>query len=553
MALSTVNAVVVGSGAGGGVMACQLAEAGMSVVLLERGRWHSVYEERKDDLVNQRSFLLGVAYGPDEQKNPRVFVDLDGREHLVRPNDHRYSPNAGCVGGGTFSYGAQAWRFMPQDFRMRSLYGSVEGSTLEDWPITYDELEPWYEKAEYEIGVSGDVSGDPFKGPRRRPLPMPPMAPRSREYEILEPAARRLGLHPFDLPLAINSVARNGRSACMRIRWCVGFGCETTAKSGTHNTVIPRALATGHCELRTNAVARQVRVDDRGRAAGVEYFDADDRLQFQPADVVVVSCGATESARLLLLSKSRLFPRGLGNRYDWVGRNLQGHTYTGATGYFPGAEPTWDDLGPGACIAVCDHNHDNPGLVGGGMLANEFIRLPVQFIGDLPRDTPRWGFAHKDAMRRFYRHHIGIRGPTQEIPVRDARVQLDPVVKDHWGIPVLRLSGNKHAHSIEIADHQASRAAEWLREAGAERVEERRAGPGLSGHQHQAGTCRMGDDPKTSVVDRWGRVHDLENVFVVDASVHVTNGGFNPALTIMALAFRAGTHVAREWQRGGLR
>jgi choline dehydrogenase-like flavoprotein len=553
MALPKVNAVVVGSGAGGGVMACQLAEAGLDVVLLERGRWHSVHEERKDDLVNQRSFLLGVGYGPDEEKNPRVFVGPDGREEVVYPNDHRYSPNAGCVGGGTFSYGAQAWRFMPQDFQMRSLYGAVEGSTLEDWPLSYDDMEPWYEKAEYEIGVSGDVSPNIFQGPRRRPLPMPPMRPRSREYEILEPAARRLGLHPFDLPLAINSVPRDERSACMRIRWCVGFGCETNAKNGTHNTVIPRALATGHCELRTRSVVRELQVDDRGRATGVAYYDADDRLQVQPADLVVVSGGATESARLLLLSKSRLFPEGIGNRHDWVGRNLQGHTYTGATGYFPEDVPTWDDLGPGACIAVCDYNHGNPGLAGGGMLANEFIRLPVQFIDDLPAGTPRWGRGHKDAMRRWYRHNIGVRGPTQEIPVWDARVQLDPVVKDHWGIPVLRLSGGKHAHSIEIGNHQAARAARWLREAGAERVEERRAGPGLSGHQHQAGTCRMGNDPRTSVVDAHCRVHEMDNLFVVDASVHVTNGGFNPALTIMALAFRAGDYVAREWRGGGLR
>jgi choline dehydrogenase-like flavoprotein len=553
MALPTVNAVVVGSGAGGGVVACQLAEAGLSVVLFERGRWHSASDERKDDLVNQRSFALGVGYGPDEKKNPRVFVDLDGREHIVYPNDHRYSPNAGCVGGGTACYGAQAWRFMPQDFQMRSTYGAIEGSTLEDWPLTYDDVEPYYEKAEHEIGVSGDVGPNIFQGPRRKPLPMPPMEPRSREYEILKPAALRLGLHPFDLPLLINSVPYNGRSACMRIRWCVGFGCETEAKNGTQNTVIPRALATRNCLLRTRCVVKEVLVNDQGRATGVAFFDENDRLQEQPADFVVVSCGATESARLLLMSKSRLFPNGLGNRYDWVGRNLQGHTYTGATGYFPEDVDCYDDVGPGACIAACDYNHGNEGLAGGGMLANEFIRLPFQFIDDLPRSTPRWGQAHKDAMRRYYQHNIAVRGPTQEMPIWEARVQLDPVVKDYWGLPVLRLSGDKHPHTIEIGNHQAERAAEWLREAGADFVDVRGAGPGLSGHQHQAGTCRMGDDPKTSVVDGHNRIHDVDNVFVVDASVHVTNGGFNPVLTIMALAFRAGEHIVKEWQGGGLR
>jgi choline dehydrogenase-like flavoprotein len=162
MALPRVDAVVVGSGAGGGVVFSQLAEAGLRVVCLERGRWHSPFEERKDDLVNQRNSSLGVAYGPDPEKNPRVFVDLEGRPRVVYPDQGEYQGNAACVGGGTVSYGAQAWRFMPQDFRMRSTYGALEGSTLDDWPISYDDLEPWYEKAEYELGVSGDVEPTPF-------------------------------------------------------------------------------------------------------------------------------------------------------------------------------------------------------------------------------------------------------------------------------------------------------------------------------------------------------------------------------------------------------
>jgi choline dehydrogenase-like flavoprotein len=187
------------------------------------------------------------------------------------------------------------------------------------------------------------------------------------------------------------------------------------------------------------------------------------------------------------------------------------------------------------------------------MLANDFIRLPFQFVNENPPGTPRWGKGHKDFMRRYYRRSVLVFGPTQEIPVWDARVQLDPKVKDYWGIPVLRLSGGKHDHSIEVANHQAKKAAEWLTEAGASFVVERRGSPGLSGHQHQAGTCRMGDDPKTSVVDRGCRVHDVPNVFVIDASVHVTNGGFNPVLTIMANAFRASEQIARDWRGGGLR
>ncbi len=192
-------------------------------------------------------------------------------------------------------------------------YGAVEGSTLDDWPIEYADLEPYYEKAEWEMGVSGDVSNDPFKSARRKPLPMPPLAP-NREYQLLHPAAKRLGLHPFDIPMLRNTVPYNGRRSCMRCRWCVGFACEVNARTGTHNTVIPTALATGHCELRTECMTKEVLLDDRGHAKGVAYFDSNDRLQEQPADLVIVCGGAVESARLLLEHAPRLFPDGLGNR-----------------------------------------------------------------------------------------------------------------------------------------------------------------------------------------------------------------------------------------------
>ncbi len=546
MSLARVNAVIVGAGAAGGVVAKELAEAGMTVALLERGRWYTAADCRKDDLRNQRTCVLGNAFGPDDERNPRVVVDGSGRERIVLPSDGAYSNNAACVGGGTLSYGAMAWRYMEKDFRMRSTYGAVAGSTLEDWPIGYSDLEPYYEKAEWEIGVSGDVSADPFHAPRKRGLPMPPLPP-NREYEVLKPAALRLGLHPFDIPMLRNSVPYNGRAACMRCRWCVGFACEVDAKCGTQNTVIPRALATGNCELRTGCMAKEILTDARGRVAGVAYFDANGRLQEQPADVVIVSACAVESARLLLNSKSAMHPAGLGNRHDWVGRNLQGHSYPGAYGLFD--ESAYDDVGPGAGIAICDYNHGNPGLAGGAMLANEFIRLPYQFVGQGPRGTPRWGKGAKDWMRRAYTHTISVKGPVQEMPVFDARVQADPAVRDYWGIPVARLSGGKHPHTIEIAKYIADRAEAWLKEAGAKLTWKTVPGQGLSGGQHQAGTCRMGNDPKTSVVDKYCRVHDHDNLYVIDGSVHVTNGGFNPVLTIMAVAYHASAALVSSHHR----
>jgi choline dehydrogenase-like flavoprotein len=542
--MKKADAVVIGSGAGGGVVAKELAEAGLHTVLLERGKWYTPNECRKDDLRNQRTSILGNNTGPDEESNPRVVADAPGHERIVWPSQGSYSNDAACVGGGTATYGAMAWRFHPNDFRMKSVYGTPEGSTLEDWPISYEDLEPFYEKAETEIGVSGDDSGNPFRGPRRRPLPMPPLTP-TREHRILELGAGRMGLHPFHIPMARNTVPRAGRAACMRCRWCVGFLCEVNAKCGTQNTVIPAALATGNCELRTDAMVKEILLDDRGRASGVSYFDGNGRLQSQPADLVVISCGAIESARLLLNSRHRLHPNGLGNNSDWVGRNLQGHTYTGAVGEF--AEEVYDDLGPGAGIAISDFNHGNAGLRGGAMLANEFIRLPIHFLGFLPPGTASWGMAHKDAMRRLYRRTITVQGPTQEMPVFDARVQVDPRVTDRWGIPVARLSGLKHPHSNEVGTAMAEKAALWLKESGAIQTWKRLPGRGLSGGQHQAGTCRMGNDPKISVVNRYCQLHGVDNVFVVDGGVHVTNGGFNPALTIMAVAYWASAHIVKTW------
>ncbi len=545
MALKHVNAVIVGAGAGGGIVAKELSEAGLATVLLERGSWPRFDDHDHDELISQRTTVLGNAFGPEDDQCRRVVVGDDGSTRVVLPSEGSYNNNAACVGSGTVSYGAMAWRFMEKDFRMRTEYGTPEGSTLEDWPISYADLEPFYEKAEWEIGVSGDDSQNPFAPPRRKPHPMPPH-PYTAEGVLLEPAAKRLGLHPFHIPMLRNTVPYGGRPACIRCRYCVGFACEVNAKCGTHNTVIPRALETGNCEVRTRCVASEVLLDNQGKARSVRYFDAEGRAQEQTADLVVLSCSATETARLLLNSRSRFFPAGAGNRNDWVGRNLQGHAYPGAWGLF--REDVYDDVGPGACIAVCDFNHGNAGLRGGGMLANEFIRLPYLFTKQRPPGAPSWGKEHKKFQRDYYRHSASIKGPVQEMPVFDARVTIDPGVTDYWDIPVVRLSGRRHPHDLEISRFMALKAEAWIKEAGAVETWVNMPGKGLSGGQHQAGTCRMGNDPKTSVTNRYGQIHDVDNLFVADGSLNVNNGGFNPVLTIMALGYWVSDYIKREWK-----
>ena len=543
-----VNAIVVGAGAGGGVVAKELSEAGLTVVVLERGGWVSFETYGQDELINQRTTALGTAYGPDE-RHPRVAED-GGEWITVGPTDYRYGNNAACVGSGTVSYGALAWRYMEKDFRMRSTYGAPEGSTLEDWPIAYGDLEPFYEKAEWEVGVAGDMSANPFAPPRRRSYPMPPF-PLNREGRLLDAAARRLGFHPFPIPMLRNSVPYGGRGACVHNRYCVGFACPNNAKNGSQNTVIPRALATGNCEVRTNSVVSEVVVDDHGFARGVTYFDANDQRQYQTADLVVLSGGAIETARLLLNSKSRLFPSGAGNRYDWVGRNLQGHAYSGATGQFE--DQVNDDVGPGATVGIGDFSHGNPGLRGGSVICNQFIRPPYAFSGQHAPGEPRWGKAHKDYQRRYFKRTVSVHGPVQEMPVFDLRVQVDPSVRDHWGIPVARLSGNHHPYDVEIGRFIAGKAEQWLKEAGATRTWTNvpELVSASRGGQHQAGTCRMGADSKSSVTNKFGQVHDVDNLFIADGSLHVTNGGFNPALTIMALGYWVGHQITEGWRGGG--
>jgi len=539
-----VNAVVVGAGAGGGIVAKELAVAGLSTVLFERGDWVTYDDHDDDELISQRTHPLKNAFGPDDERHRRVRVNADGSTSIVLPSEGGYNNNAACVGSGTVSYGAMAWRFMEKDFKMKSTYGHVEGSTLEDWPIDYFDLEPCYEKAEWEIGVAGDHNANPFMAPRKKPYPMPAFS-YNREGKMLYDTAKRLGLHPFSIPMLRNSVPYGGRPACYRMRSCVGFACPVNAKCGTHNTVIPTALKSGNCELRTNCQVAEIMLNENGRARGVKYYDENDNGQIQTADIVVIAAAAVETARLLLNSRNKLFPNGAGNNNDWVGRNLQGHAYTGASGLFK--DEIYDDVGPGACWAISDYNHDNDGIIGGGALCNSFVVMPYLFTRTRPPGAKRWGIEHKEFQRSKFKRIAHVRGPFQEIPNFEARVSIDPVVKDHWGIPTVRLSGSRHSYDPIGCQFMSDRAEEILKEAGAYFSWQGVGGRGLSGGQHQSGTARMGNYPQTSVTNKFGQVHDIDNLFIADGSLAVTNGGFNPALTIMALGYYVGDYIVKNW------
>ena len=287
---ASYDCIVVGAGAAGSIIAYQLTKAGKSVLLLERGPKKTYASDpRRDHLRNQRYSLYGHNAGPDDGA-PRVFVDPKGAAHTVLPYQPGYHANAALVGGGTVVYGGQAWRFLPKDFRMASTYGVPKGSSLVDWPIAYEDLAPWYERAEWAIGVSGEHDGNIHQGKRAKGYPMPAM-PAHCGTKVLRDGAASLGLNTFTPPLLMNSAPHDGRAACIQCGSCVGFPCPSDAKNGMQNTVLPKALATGLCDLLSDTMVESIDVNDAGRVTGVTYLTPEDsglnRYSAQATAVVV--------------------------------------------------------------------------------------------------------------------------------------------------------------------------------------------------------------------------------------------------------------------------
>jgi choline dehydrogenase-like flavoprotein len=525
------DVIVIGAGAGGGVAAGVLAEAGLRVLLVDRGESLRRADLPRDHLRSARVWTgLERQVDPPPAGNPRLVGD-----ETVLPTEPRWCANAFVVGGGTRVYGAQAWRFSPEDFRM----GSTYGERFPDWPIAYDDLEPYYDRVEWEMGVCGPDGLRPHDGARRRGYPMPPL-PSNATQPVLARGAEALGLAADAVPMLINSVPYGGRPACINCGTCAGFACHADAKNGSDNTLILRAVATGRCDLLTRAAA--TRLLTRGDAVvGAQMVCAGRRIEVHARHVVVAG-GAIETARLLLVS-------GVGTAHDQVGRHLQGHVYAGAVGVF--GEVVQDCVGPGPSISTTDFRHHNDGILGGGILANDFVPTPIEAYGKLSAlgVVPAWGKAGTEQMRELFTRSQFVVGPIQEVPSPQARVTIEPSVTDGDGMPAVRLlAGPPDADDLRAAGFLGRRAEEWLQASGAERTTALRwaTSDALSSGQHQAGSCRMGDDPRTSVTDHWGRVWGHRGVTIADGSLHVTNGGVNPVLTILALAWRIGEHLAGE-------
>jgi len=550
MKAEKLDAVIVGSGASGAVLARELASAGLDVLVLERGpRLDPKDFVQHDELTSQGSGGLRPRVGNEDKFGPREFRNQGDAEFtLLRAEDWGYGGNGAAVGGGMFFFGALMWRRPPIDFRMKSEYGSVQGSTLEDWPVSYQELEPFYSKAEYEMGVGGEGGTNPFEGDRSKPYPLPPVEIQAGD-ERVKKTALKLGYHPFVVPLGIATKDYRGRSACIGHPCCNNYVCEVGAKSTPVSVLLPEALATGKCRLVPDALVREITTDSSGNPDGVTYFDSQGRLTEVKARLVIVAACAVETPRLLLNSASKWHPKGMGNRNGWVGRNLMGHISPWVWGIYD--EESNGGYGPGAGIAIDDFYGKNPGFVGGAVIYSRTEVTPIAFASRRPRGAARWGLEHKRYQRENFHRYIRLFAPAEDLPQYENRVEVSPSVKDSWGIPVARITHSFHPNDYLVFDFFKKKMTDILKESGARDITSSNIGKGGTGYQ--LGTCRMGADKSTSVVNGYGQSHEIDNLFIVDSSVFVTSGGRNPALTIQALAFRFADYIVKQWNGGAWR
>lgn len=533
-----VDFVVVGSGAAGGIFARELAEAGHSVVQLEQGPHLQAADFRHDEWG---TFFNNDLTWNHRRGRPQTFRKTAGETATLRDRVCNYAHN---VGGSSLHFSGNFWRLRPIDFMEASVRGTIPGTNFADWPIRYEDLEPYYTRVDWEVGVSG-LQG-PWDPPRSRDYPCPPMAVKGSDV-LLERGARALGYTAYPAPVAILSQPHNGRPACIHCGFCLGFGCEVNAKSSTMITMIPAALATGNYELRTHCTVSRVETDESGRASEVSYFDAGDNEQSQRARAVVICANGAETPRLLLLSDSARFPDGLANSSGFVGRNLMFNGYSEVAGLFP--EPVNAHKGIPATRVVHDWYEldPNPGFYGGGGIDG---RHPVRSgtpmesaIATSMFDGPTWGSEFKARLRQEFTHTAAFDGHTTSLPLDSNNITLDPELRDRWGRPALRCTYMDHPDDLATMRYFMDRSVELMEAAGAVEIHASYPETGQEGSSHMLGTCRMGDDPATSVIDRFHRAHDVPNLFLCDGSSMVTSSRGQPTMTIMALAFRAAEHI----------
>lgn len=549
------DVVMVGVGAVGGFIAPMLCKAGLKVVGLEAGPYWLPEDFSPDELGS--TYYCRAEMGQKFLAETPRWRTADGEP--TRELTFSLGRMMNGVGGSVIHYGGWLRRFHPHHFAFRShvreRWGEEvlpPGSTLVDWPIGYDELEPWYGKAERIAGVTRE--DNPFV-PRSTEAPMPPVRP-FRMGEIFSDAARGLGYHPHMVAVAMNTEPRHGYPEMSYCAWNNGFGSWTGDKWHPGLSSVPEALATGNFDLRTHCRVTKILTDGDGRACGVVYRDALGRERVQEADTVLLCAYIFENIRLMFLSADGKHPDGLGNSSGQLGKNYMTKMFSHVDGFFPDIFFN-RHTGPACQAVVIDDLLSPPfdpvaeGFVGGGTLGAENQFLPLQIAREsLPDRVPRWGAGYKRHLQEW-QHLAVVRCQPDALPYEDNFLDIDPGHRDTSGLgmPVVRVTYDLKPNELRQANFFADKSAEILRAMGAA---ETWAGPSFTGagSSHDLGGCRFGDDPAASVLDRTLRVHDTPGLYVFSGAAFPSCPGVNPTLTLWALCLHAANDLVERLRAG---
>ena len=553
--LPKADVVIVGLGAAGGIAAHVLTDAGINVVGIEAGPNLGT----KDFLANDDEISGSIRNWTGEAKYNYELPTW--RPDAKSPTAAPLVPPvkmANMVGGSSIHYGTQSWRFLESDFMARTStidhYGEEalpQGATTVDWPVTSAEMEPYYDKVEYTIGVAGKGGANPFEAPRARDYPMPPA--RSMGYgEMVADAWTSLGYHPFPQPTVNATQEYDGRPACTYCGFCSPYGCWNDAKGSTLVTAIRKATATGKLEIRANSRVTKILTNDKGETTGVEYVDDQGATQTQPAGVVILSSYIYENVRLLFLSTSGAFKNGIGNNGGNLGKNYMSHAYVGNMGLFPGKRfSSWSGSN-GQAVAMDDLNGDNfdhtgLGFVRGAVIFASNGNFPIGLSRNLSPDTPQWGAAYKKYVHDNSDSMGQIFAQVEPQPYESNFLDLDPEVKDRYGTPVLRVTYSLGENEVNAATYIGGKIDDMLKAAGATATwPSYPVGLPLPINSHAYGGARMGDDPQGSVVNRYSQVHESPNLLVLGGATFPGSSGYNPTQTIQALAWIAAENLAKS-------
>ena len=528
MSRDPVDVLIVGAGASGAAFAWSLLGMRLRVVCLEQGPILSDTDYPSRGPAYELDRYAGFSCDPNVRRLPQ--------DYPINVADTPITPvNFNAVGGSTINFLAHWPRLRPSDFRVRSLDGVAD-----DWPLDYATLAPYYAVNDRNMGASG-LPGNPAYPPYEPPLPPLPLG---RLGRTLAGGFNRLGWHWWPSDAAILSREEDGRAGCVNAGTC-DLGCAAGAKASVNLTYWPVLLRAG-VDLRPNCRVREITVDEHGRASGALYHDPEGVLQHQAAELVVLAANGIGTPRLMLNSTSRHFPDGIANRSGLVGRNLMFHPLTGVSGIFD--EPMEGFRGPMACAILSQEFYETDPerdfVRGYGLHSGRGTTPMTWALGGFGVDNPiPWGNRHRRLMDEVYPHAAGLTVVTEDLPRESNTVTLDPDLTDSDGIPAPKITYALDENTRRMIRHGEARATEALLAAGARRVVGGGRPVWWRAGWHQMGTARMGTDPERSVVNAWGRCHDVRNLFIVDGSIFVTAGAVNPTSTIQALALHIGDSI----------